>query len=1218
MSDLWSKFKKRIKGVSLKAGQQTVNVPESRSLSPCIIEPYLYNEGVKEENKAYIPVSLLTHALDDDNILNIAVAGNYGVGKSSVINTVERDVGKKHKFIKISLASLLTQEGKERNEGTDDKTPETTNHTSRTTGIPVSDKQIEYSILQQILYHDCPQASPKSRIQRIHKTRWYKPVLIALLCFLITVSLVILLKPKWYVSSEYYALIESASWVGDLYTWGPIVIILIAFMNISWYCSRHYSFSLSRIGYKNIEMKIAKEMSVFNAYMDEIVYFFESTKYDVVVFEDLDRFVNKDIIFYKLRELNTILNNCKYLGRKVNFVYAVLDHLFEATERVKFFDYIVTVIPVVNSLNSYNMLKKSIQPKELFDRLGGHELLNLCDYLQEMRLLLNIVNEFNHFSQLLDRSVMTDKILFGLVVYKNYVPSDFSKMYNKSGIVAGILDKADTFRDTIIKEKTQECELLRKSIEEIKEERDKKLYELRLQYLERGKALSNYPSIVQKIKIEDTPYVFESVAKVPLLFEMVREGKANYIAPGINTPITSFNTIELNYGGLGSFDKTETKINNEYESKVETLNRKLSSMSSEILHFPKTIEGIYQAKSELLDNDLTKLANIEIRELVKFLVLNGYFHRDYQYYISYFYPNSLKRVDRNFVMKAGRHEGPQYEVNLEAIDEVLKRFTPQNMAENHSLLNVDLTRAIFRESTYQKFRDPICQLIAKTSSVDFLIIAYKAEIPVNASFFFQTLRGYDYWAEIDERTRVDQDMLREIYIKFCDLREGKVNSHFKSWLIDNFSFLEKRWNIIGKERVSEVFRTCKPVFTRMIFKNTPEYVFNDILENNRYELTRSNLNAIVRRLEFYDIYKAAAYTSLLENGNQSLLMTIASNWSVFLKSIFPETSVSEDDAAQIAIANATLNSDSKYDARSYLAKQRNHINNVEMLQDEVLDFAYEYSLVAPTWQNVFYYSIKKGKGLPLQFMNKNIFHENVVESLSLDDERKLRRLVVFSDTLKLSKYKELVPFFNKPFDTVDKKIQTARMRYLVENKMITFNEENYKIVCKEYNLSNIFLVNNLDVFLSSPDKYTINSSDAVAAINSLGTKKAKCDFVRAIKNNVFIPTTDFISLIRLLIINGDIKVDEVSVQVLILVIAHAPIEIRLSLGRKAIMSLNLQKEEIMELLKAIGGEYKRLTTGTTISTLSNNRDSVMIINRLEKKGYIKGYEKKGDKLIVKK
>lgn len=93
-------------------------IPSASPLSPCTIEPYTWIDGKYEENKGYIPVSLLLKAIDNDDMLNIAVAGNYGVGKSSVINTAEKRQRKwffpKHRFIKISLASLLTLENKQR------------------------------------------------------------------------------------------------------------------------------------------------------------------------------------------------------------------------------------------------------------------------------------------------------------------------------------------------------------------------------------------------------------------------------------------------------------------------------------------------------------------------------------------------------------------------------------------------------------------------------------------------------------------------------------------------------------------------------------------------------------------------------------------------------------------------------------------------------------------------------------------------------------------------------------------------------------------------------------------------------------------------------------------------------------------------------------------------------------------------------------------------
>ena len=81
------------------------------------------------------------------------------------------------------------------------------------------------------------------------------------------------------------------------------------------------------------------------------------------------------------------------------------------------------------------------------------ELLNLCDYFQDMRLLLNIVNEFNQFVPLLDSNEMSEKVLFGLIVYKNYVPSDFANIYNKSGVVASAIENVDKYAESIIHRK---------------------------------------------------------------------------------------------------------------------------------------------------------------------------------------------------------------------------------------------------------------------------------------------------------------------------------------------------------------------------------------------------------------------------------------------------------------------------------------------------------------------------------------------------------------------------------------------------------------------------------------------------------------------------------------------------------------------------------------------------------------------------------------------
>lgn len=51
----------------------------------------------------------------------------------------------------------------------------------------------------------------------------------------------------------------------------------------------------------------AESGSCFDKYLDEILYYFEISRRDIVVFEDLDRFDNVEI-FETLRALNTLLN----------------------------------------------------------------------------------------------------------------------------------------------------------------------------------------------------------------------------------------------------------------------------------------------------------------------------------------------------------------------------------------------------------------------------------------------------------------------------------------------------------------------------------------------------------------------------------------------------------------------------------------------------------------------------------------------------------------------------------------------------------------------------------------------------------------------------------------------------------------------------------------------------------------------------------------------
>jgi hypothetical protein len=140
---------------------------------------------------------------------------------------------------------------------------------------------------------------------------------------------------------------------------------------------------------------------------------------DVIVFEDMDRF-NASRIFERLCEVNTLVNiqrqkkqqSKKKLKKKshekeeiepqeehskytpLRFFYLLRDDIFISKDRTKFFDYIIPIVPVVDSSNSYEQFIKQLKLADLFDKFDQGFLQSLSLYIDDMRILKNIFNEF--------------------------------------------------------------------------------------------------------------------------------------------------------------------------------------------------------------------------------------------------------------------------------------------------------------------------------------------------------------------------------------------------------------------------------------------------------------------------------------------------------------------------------------------------------------------------------------------------------------------------------------------------------------------------------------------------------------------------------------------------------------------------------------------------------------------------------------------------------
>lgn len=395
-------------------------------------------------------LTILKSTIDSKpSIHNIALAGTYGAGKSSILGELAQQYPKR--VVEVSLLTLGAKE--DARSGAQEGSPP-----APATNAAAYSKtnRIQKEIVKQLLYKQKPTKAPGSRFHRIvGHNRWVELGVAAAVGA--AVVLLGLLAGLDVVTSPVFSITftDRPHFVGVIalfLTVAGLAGILTALVRA--FIRGRVAIDKVTAGPATITLP-SRSASYFDEYLDEIIYFFETNrKLDIVIIEDLDRF-NDPNIYESLHSLNGILNAANQLGgRDVRFIYAVRDSVFEKlgrdelegttdearaevirANRTKFFELVIPVVPFITHRNARDLMSR-----ELADR--GHQvskdLIDLAArHLADMRLIHNIINEYEVFKhRLLDVPVSVPELdadrLFAIVLFKNAHMSDFENIRHGS------------------------------------------------------------------------------------------------------------------------------------------------------------------------------------------------------------------------------------------------------------------------------------------------------------------------------------------------------------------------------------------------------------------------------------------------------------------------------------------------------------------------------------------------------------------------------------------------------------------------------------------------------------------------------------------------------------------------------------------------------------------------------------------------------------------
>lgn len=389
-------------------------------------------EYLAEEHGGY--VAAIEAALAKGQIRNIALSGNYGVGKSSIMREVARR--QDNRIVELSLSTLAPIEASL----LDNSVPiQATTPTNR----------IQQEIVKQLLYREYPSRTPGSRFRRIERFRWWRAIGASLLLgFIVTV---VFLLSGWTIkiASVFTPYVDIGVWAHPV-IWSAAALMTLL---VSWLFYGKLHIQQFSAGSATVTLN-ESSVSYFDQYLDEIVYFFEVSDRDIVLFEDIDRY-NDSHIFETLRALNTLLNASPQIKKPVRFIYAIKDSIFDRigleiegrrrntevlttddpaqveairANRTKFFDLVIPVVPFITHRSARNL---ALQLLAQVEHQVAPELLDLAtQYVPDMRLLKNVRNEFIVFRDRIfsgdgKQLNLSETDLFAMMLYKSTHLADF-------------------------------------------------------------------------------------------------------------------------------------------------------------------------------------------------------------------------------------------------------------------------------------------------------------------------------------------------------------------------------------------------------------------------------------------------------------------------------------------------------------------------------------------------------------------------------------------------------------------------------------------------------------------------------------------------------------------------------------------------------------------------------------------------------------------------
>lgn len=984
----------------------------------------------------------INYVFDNSDVKNVALSGAYSAGKSSVLASYKKKHSKL-RFLHISLAHFKSLDQEDETE--------------------VKESVLEGKILNQLIHQISSEKIPQTNF-RVKKTIESKNIInttVEAISLLIAVTYFVFfglwkgyvsaLPDNWMKSILKLSIHQYALIIDGLLIIGLLYIIIYGLVKIQ---KNKNVFRKLNLQGNEIELFEESEESYFDKYLNEVLYLFENSDADVIVFEDMDRF-NASIIFERLREVNTLANIQlqKEDKKPLRFFYLLRDDIFVSKDRTKFFDYIIPVIPVVDSSNSYDQFISIFKKSGVFEKFDESFIQGLSLYVDDMRLLKNIYNEFLIYYNRLNITELDCNKMLAIITYKNLFPRDFGDLQLNQGFLYALFNNKEQFIEYHIAE-----------IKTIIEEKEKIIASSKSEHLKSTKELN-------------------------VVFAYKYLGDYSWQIYDDNR-LQNFVEQHLNGNNLSNYYVRRQELDTFLNTNIYQMNNEISKLEQELIAIKNkqlyqiiTRKNINKIFSVTSTNEIGKVTDFneikssEYFDLLKYLIRNGYIDETYADYMTYFYENSLSRIDKTFLRSVTDKKAKEYTYQLKDPQLVISRLKLVDFTQEE-VLNFDLLTCLLHNISPIEYLERYIDQLKNTKNFKFIgeFLDITNELPTYIKYL--NIRWPEAFITAFKEKALSEKQIRRYsicsiyYTDDTTMELVNADKCLRDYISNTRDYLAiENPNI---DKLIHGFTLIEVCFIGFDYNLLNNDLFHAVYNESLYEINSENLQLIQREIlgikNDKDILHRN-YSLLFSHPDSAITQYVNRNINKYLDVVLQISNgiiLDDENIAITILNNMNVTNEQKH---TYIRALRTVITSIKEIKDSSLwSLLLDTEVVLFSEQNIMDYfnAMKSLDENIVSYINRcNIDLDFSKTEYNSESKEALFDDLIVCNSIENSKYTQILlslEFYYTDFNVSN--IVNDKISILIDTNIIRMSAETLVFIRENYPNQNLYFIRkNIDQYV---------------------------------------------------------------------------------------------------------------------------------------------------------